>query len=50
MTKNTNAFPRKAILLSVDFRGPIVSLAGGSQCEPVVDIILREDVTCLYFF
>ena len=34
-------------LLAMIVRGSIISLAGGSQCEPCVDIILREGVICL---
>ena len=34
-------------LLAMIVWGSIISLAGGSQCEPCVDIILREGVICL---
>ena len=34
-------------LLAMIVRGSIISLTGGSQCEPCVDIILREGVICL---
>ena len=34
-------------LLAMIVRGSIIALAGGSQCEPCVDIILREGVICL---
>ena len=47
---STNVLPRSAILLAVNSLGPIISLAGGSPCEPVVDIILREGVKGLNFF
>ena len=34
-------------LLAMIVMGSTISLAGGSQCEPCVDIILREGVICL---
>ena len=33
--------------LAMFVRGSVISLAGSSQCEPCVDIILREGVICL---
>ena len=35
------------LLAMIGLAGSIISLAGGSQCEPCVDIILREGVICL---
>ena len=34
-------------MIDMIVRGSIISLAGGSQCEPCDDIILSEGVICL---
>ena len=48
MTEKLSLSREAPFLLAMIVRGSIISLAGGSQCEPCVDImILREGVICL---